>query len=105
MHLYISKSTLDILKSVFKVFKGKLWLGAPGRSIEKQNTNLEIKGKFLKCPPRGVTGPNVEHVVTHTIWLHSLAANQDTYQLPRKSNDLNIKKMGRELVKRQGGKE
>ena len=98
MHLYISKSTLDILKSVFKVFKGKLWSGAPGRSIEKQNTNLEIKGW-----PDRIT--NVEHVVTHTIWLHSLAANQDTYQLPGKSNDLNMKKMGRELVKRQGGKE
>ena len=44
MHFYGSKSTLDSLKSVFKVFKGKLSLDAPGRSIEKQNTNLEIKG-------------------------------------------------------------
>ena len=41
-----------------------------------------------------MTGPNVEHVATHTIWLHSLAANQDTYQLPGKSNDLNIKEDG-----------
>ena len=43
--------------------------------------------------------------IENTIWLLSLAANQDTYQLPGKSNDLKIKKMGRELVKRQGGKE
>ena len=42
-----------------------------------------------------MTGPNVEHVATHTIWLHSLAANQDTSdQLPGKSNDLKIKEGG-----------
>ena len=29
MHFYRSKSTLESLKSVFKVFKGKLSLGAP----------------------------------------------------------------------------
>ena len=41
MHLYISKSTLDSLKGVFKVFKGKLSLGAPGRSIKSKILTLK----------------------------------------------------------------
>ena len=46
MHFYKSNSTLDSLKSIFKVFKGKLSLGAP---VNWRNEREKTPRNWYNC--------------------------------------------------------